>query len=390
MAAFMARLAKQAAPGGIAWQPFLVPRMLDVGPVAGNTNRFYRGFTDGAFGYLVPYGNPGAYTADIVRLRLDDMSTAAGSMTVLNLQASDPLAGGFAGGFTDGRYGYLVPLWNLAALPGKSGRMLRIDLANFSAGGVSTLDVAAVNPLLAGFGGGVTDGRYGYLLPYVNNAGPGTVIGRVDLRNFSAGGVTSLDLAGVDPTLVGGGPGFVSGGYFYMAVNGYNPATVGKVVRIAIGNFTTSGVTVLDLAPSGTGLSGFSTAVTDGRYGYLVPYNNGTPQGKLVRIDLATFTVAGVLDLATIDPALTGFGGGFTDGHYLYLAPYQNHMAARVDLSTFALADVEVMDLAPLGAATQRYYGAFSNGRYGIFVPYAGSGAEAKVLRFQLDHGPSN
>lgn len=390
MAAFLARLAKQAAPGGIAWQPFLAPRALDVGPVAGSTSRFYRGFTDGAFGYLVPYGNAGAYTGDVVRFRLDDMSTAAGSTTVLNLQASDPLAGGFTGGFTDGRYGYLVPLWNLAALPGKSGRVQRIDLANFASGGVSTLDVATVNPALAGFGNGVTDGRYGYLLPYYNNSGPSGVIGRVDLRNFTAGGVTSLDLASVDATLVGGGPGFVNGGYVYMAVNGYSPPTVGKLVRVAIGNFTPGGVTVLNLAASGAGLSGFSAAVTDGRYGYLIPYNDGNWQGKLVRIDLATFAVAGVLDLATIDPALVGFGGGFTDGHYLYLAPYQNRKAARVDLSTYAIGDVEVMDLLQLDAAAHSYYGAFTNGRYGVFVPYAQGGGAAKVLRFQLYHGPGN
>lgn len=390
MAAFMARLAKQAAPGGIAWQPFLVPRPMDVGPVAGSTARFYRGFTDGTFGYLVPYGSAGAYTADVVRFRLDDMSTAAGSTTVLNLQATDPLAGGFTGGFTDGRYGYLVPLWNLAALPGKSGRVQRIDLANFASGGVTALDVATVNPALAGFGGGVTDGRYGYLLPYFNNSGPSGVVGRVDLRNFASGGVASLDLASVDASLVGGGPGFVAGGYVYMAVNGYNPPTVGKFVRVAIGNFTPGGVTVLDLAASAPGLSGFSAALSDGRYGYLVPYNNGTSQGKLVRIDLATFTVAGVLDLAAIDPDLVGFGGGFTDGHYLHLAPYENRKAARVDLSTFAASDVEVMDLAQLDGAAHSYYGAFTNGKYGVFVPHPTSGTASKVLRFQLFQGPGH
>ena len=45
-----------------------------------------------------------------------------------------------------------------------------MDLQNFtSPGGVTWIDLAAANPELAGFGGGFTDGRYGYFVPNYNS-----------------------------------------------------------------------------------------------------------------------------------------------------------------------------------------------------------------------------
>ena len=45
--------------------------------------------------------------------------------------------GGFIGGFTDGRYGYLVPCNN--------GKVARVDLQNFSLSGVSSINLAALD-----------------------------------------------------------------------------------------------------------------------------------------------------------------------------------------------------------------------------------------------------
>jgi len=78
---------------------------------------------------------------------------------------------------------------------------------------------------------------------------------------------------------------------------------------------------ILDLTTIDADLKGFAGGFTDGRYGYFVPWNNGTYFGKVVRIDLNDFSTVSVLDLTTTDADLKGFFGGFTDGRYGYFVP---------------------------------------------------------------------
>ena len=93
---------------------------------------------------------------------------------------------------------------------------------------------------------------------------------------------------------------------------------------------------VLDLVPADTDLKGFHSGFTDGRYGYFVPYNNGSSSGKIARVDLSDFSSVSVLDLTSTDANLKGFIGGFTDGRYGYFVPYNNGGAfgeiARIQL----------------------------------------------------------
>ena len=56
-----------------------------------------------------------------------------------------------------------------------------------------------------------------------------------------------------------------------------------------------------------------------------MPFFNNDYFGKVVRVDLATFSQVQVLDLATIDPDLKGFWGGFASGGYGYFVPYSNY-----------------------------------------------------------------
>jgi len=63
----------------------------------------------------------------------------------VDLLTVDPLAAGFYGGFTDGRYGYLVPFENVV---GKHGRVMRIDLQNFTTSGVAALNLQSIDPAL--------------------------------------------------------------------------------------------------------------------------------------------------------------------------------------------------------------------------------------------------
>jgi hypothetical protein len=56
---------------------------------------------------------------------------------------------GFIGGFTSGKYGFLVPYFNGATF---SGKICRVDLETFD--GIQVLDISQEDPDLKGFYGG--------------------------------------------------------------------------------------------------------------------------------------------------------------------------------------------------------------------------------------------
>ena len=136
---------------------------------------FFGGFTDGRYGYFIPYYN-GASSGKIARVDLNDFST----VSVLNLTTTDNDLKGFIGGFTDGRYGYFVPYYNGA----RFGKVARVDLNDFST--VSVLNLTTTDADLKGFIGGFTDGRYGYFVPNYNGAYSGK-IARLLLFNGASG-----------------------------------------------------------------------------------------------------------------------------------------------------------------------------------------------------------
>ena len=102
----------------------------------------------------------------------------------VDLGAVDSGLKGFTGGFSDGRYAYFVPFYDGS---GYSGKVARLDLQNFAAGGVTLLDLSLMDGGLKGFSGGFTDGRYGYFVPSYNGSGASGKVARVDLQNFTAG-----------------------------------------------------------------------------------------------------------------------------------------------------------------------------------------------------------
>jgi hypothetical protein len=155
--------------------------------------------------------------------------------------------------------------------------VVRVDLQNFTPSGVSVLNLAAVDGDLAGFSSGFTDGRYGYFVPYMNNSGYSGKVARVDLSNFTASGVTVLDLGAMSSNLTGFTGGFTDGHYGYFV-----PYHGSALARVDLANFTPSGVTTRL-----TWFSNFGGSFTDGRYGYLVPYYSaGNPDGQMMRIQM--------------------------------------------------------------------------------------------------------
>lgn len=368
------------------YYPLLQAQSLDMAAINSNLKGFGGGFTDGRYGYFVPYQN--LTSGEVARVDLQNFTTSGVSW--LDLAVVDSSLKGFLGGFTDGRYGYFVPYFG-----GNSGKVARVDLQNFTAGGVMALDLTLVDSELRGFYGGFTDGRYGYFVPNYNSLGIYSgKAARVDLQNFSTGGVTVLDLAAVDSNLRGFAGGFTDGRYGYF-VPSYFGSFSGKVARVDLQDFTTGGVTTLDLVLVDSDLRGFGGGFTDGRYGYFVPYGNETFfSGKIARVDLQNFAAGGVtaLDLALVDSDLRGFIGGFTDGHYGYLVPFNHNgvfgKVARVDLLNFTAGGVTAIDLTAVDGALKGFYGGFTDGRYGYFVPnYNGSDYFGKVARIPLFFG---
>ena len=86
-----------------------------------------------------------------------------GALEYFDLGDADDTLIGFAGAFTDYRFAYYVP--NEGEGSAFHGHMARVDLEDFTRLGVTTLDLAAADAELVGFAGGFTDGEYGYVVP---------------------------------------------------------------------------------------------------------------------------------------------------------------------------------------------------------------------------------
>jgi hypothetical protein len=152
--------------------------------------------------------------------------------------------------------------------------------------------------------------------------------------------------------------------------------SVGDTIRAAQASSTSRSLTtVLDLSAVDISLRGFSAIVNAGAFIYLVPYRNCSEpltgqrgQGKVVRIALNDFTLTGVQYVALPvsnraqipndeDTDLRGFSAGFSTGNYLVLVPYYNGLISgkvgRIRLSlpyhdiyhNFTSDDVQVLDL---------------------------------------------
>ena len=349
---------------------FKYSTLLDIGAINTNAKGFRGCFTDGRYGYMVPNLYNGLFHGNFVRVDLQNFTTAG--VTILNLASVNAAYTGFHGGFTDGRYGYLIP--NSTGTGATHGNFVRVDLQNFTTTGVTCVDLTSVNANCKGYTGGFTDGRYGYLVPNGNVSVPHGIFVCVDLQNFTNAGVTVLDLGSINASYKGFQGGFTDGRYGYLVPNWYS-----FFVRVDLQNFTSSGVTGLNLGSVNAAFKGFSGGFSDGRYGYLVPYYNTSWFGILVRVDLEDFTTTGVtsFDLTTINAAYKGYYGGFTDGRYGYLVPFQNASSVshgnviRMDLQNFTTAGVTILNIAAVNAAYVGFQGGFTDGRYGYLVSWA-------------------
>ncbi len=363
------------------YYPLLQPQVVDLTEVNSVLKGFMGGFTDGRYGYLVPFHNGSNHFGVVARLDLNNFTSSG--ITYLDLSAVNSGLKGFHGGFTDGRYGYFVPYYDGVQM---SSLVARLDLQDFSPSGVSVLDFSSLN--LRSYYGGFTDGRYGYLVPINDNAGE-TNLGRllrIDLQNFSLSGVTTLNLTDVDSRMDSFLGGFTDGRYAYLA------PLDGLVTRVDLQNFTTDGVKIIDLTQINSALLDYVGGFTDGRYAYFIPHWVSW-HGNLVRIDLQNFSLTGVtvINLGIVDNELVAFSGGFTDGKYAYLVPGAAGKLARVDLQNFSLQGVSWINISAYDPTLRGFWGGFSDGHFGYLVPmqYYEDGIifHGKVARIPLFFG---
>jgi hypothetical protein len=287
------------------------------------------------------------------------------------------------------------------------------------------------------FGGGTFDGTYVYF------AGRGTSLTRYD----PSGSFTDPGswIVYAPRQLSGFSVGFVGAVYdgsryvYFIPSTGGTPSTPSSIVArydtqaagfnqpSSWGTFDTS---VLS-AEGGALTSGFFGAGFDGRYLYLVPRNDGVPDGRVVRFD-ALLVDAGALDagadahdaapevgvvseagpafdsgwpfeptlwttfdLTALDPTAAGFAGAVFDGRSVYLVPNVNDAfdaqvnggtsgtvaRLRADLDGGGFADAaswSTFDLTHVNGLATNFMGGAFDGRY-LYLAPRGSGI---ALRF--------
>jgi hypothetical protein len=207
-----------------------------------------------------------------------------------------------------------------------------------------TFDVTKISSKVYDFAGGAFDGRYAYFVPETSNStppGPESIVVRYD--------------------------------------------TLAPFATAA--SWSTFDASTLPSAPGG-----FAGAAFDGRYLYLVPYDDRTGNGgRVVRYDTrAAFGAAAswsAFDLKTVDAGAKGYQGATFDGRFVYFAPDPygaKSIAFRYDTrSAFtAAASWSAFDTLTLGSKAQGFAGTTFDGRYVYLVPQDDNNPDGVVARF--------
>lgn len=358
------------------YYPLGKPRTASVRSVIGPG---YGGFTDGRYLYIIANATSDTAAGKFCRFDLHDFS----STTILSLAGINSNYKDFAGGFIDGRYAYLMP-WN------DHPRLVRVDLNDFST--TASINLASVDSGLTYMLGACQVGRYGYSsnsVGYGDN--PSGLFMRFSLDDFTTAGVTTLDVSSLIDGLPSLMPPVTDGRYVYCIVQSLKidfAVTRQYLFVIDTNNFTLDGIQVVDLTDYDLG---GQTAVVLNGYVYIIPYGyfNGTTTtytGTLIRVNTEDLTDIRTLDLTQFHEEALGFYTGFTDSQrYLYLAPNEYAVVLRVDLKDFSTVEIDdetaYASNFPFGAG-----GSVSDGRYGYFIGSFGS-PSGGIMRFQLFPG---
>ena len=311
------------------------------------------------------------------------------SWSTFDITAINADAKGFDGAAFDGRYVYFAPRITTSF----DGLVARFDTkGSFGVSSSwSFFDVSTTNPNARGFEGAVFDGRYVYLVPHGNQTGLDGVIARFDTTApfTSAASWSTFDVTSINAGAKGFDGATFDGQYLYFIPNNNSLAWDGIVVRLdTTASFTASASwSVFDVSTVNAGAGGFIGATFDGRYVYLVPFHSAVStvygDGLVVRFDTTkSFTAMAswsVFDVSTIDTRAVGFFGAAFDGRFVYLVPFNDTVAARFDTtaSFTASASWSTFDVSTVNSALTRpgFAGAAFDGRFLYLVPYGGGGS---------------
>lgn len=192
----------------------------------------------------------------------------------------------------------------------------------------------------------------------------------------------SFDLTSLFPGAKGFAGAVFDGRYLYLMPNN-NGTPDGVAARFDTqGGFGASGSwETFDIGTISSTAKGYVGGAFDGRYVYYVPYNNGTYHGNIARFDThGTFgspSAWTTFDLTTVDPGAKGYIGATFDGRYIYLGPHYNGAyhgkTVRYDTQAeFTMASSwELFDMATANAGAVGYLGIAFDGRYVYYSPYA-------------------
>lgn len=192
------------------------PEVLDLSLIDTDFKGFNGVCSDGKWIYLFGQDYTNWTHGKMVRVLLSDFSTVES----INLKTYDPDLADHCGGLVcDGRYVYVVP--NTGAT-GNKGKVTRIDSINFTLTGISVLDLLAYDITLKMFIGGCVHGRFLYLSPRYNGTADSGKMVRIDLSDFTISGIEVLDFENHSSNAIGYTGICKAGDFLYFAPNDHN------------------------------------------------------------------------------------------------------------------------------------------------------------------------
>ncbi len=198
----------------------------------------------------------------------------------------------------------------------------------------STFDLTTLFPGAKGFIGSAFDGRYMYFSPNSNGAADG-IVAQYDTTQGGFGSSQSwktFDVSTVDSNAKGFQGAAFDGRYLYLIPYNNGAIYSGTIARFdtqAAGGFGDAGSWLtFDISTVDPNARGYVRAAFDGRYLYLSPHYNGVYHGIVARYDtqgaggFANASSWSTFDISTVNPGAKGFLGIDFDGRYVYFAPY--------------------------------------------------------------------
>ncbi len=318
---------------------------------------------------------------------------------------------GYFGVVYDGRYIYYVP----CRMRDFHGIVLRYDTkGNFQEkSSWKSYDAGVTDGLESkGYAGGVFDGRYVYFVPMAIQNTRHAVVLRYDTQSdfTSPASWNSYDAKKVAGDQAMGFTGAVfHERYIYFVPFGYTPYAHSYIIRYDMqGDFKNENSWSFYNAHTTDGLDtkGFYGGISDGRYIYFVPFNDGKQfHGRVLRYDTkqdfkSSFSWTAHDAGKTEGFTTIGYKGAIFDGKYIYFVPFrdnENHhtRVLRYDTtqnfkqssswSTFDASSIDNLD-------TRGYVGAISDNQYIYFIPYSGENNifHARFLRFNTKQNFKN